>query len=387
MKTSAKLGRWLVLGAMALATSALAQKEQWLQYHSSAEGRGYRGLSLSTNPPPGVPLPRVRAKPWFAHWTTPMDPKGRWACFDRTRKSGPYDLVYFDSTGDGRLDNKTPVKAKRIDMYYAYFEPVRVLFKGEDGPVTYHLVFQFAKFDSSVREQMHLTVRSGGYYAGLVDLGGRKKRIELVDSDVNGTFNDREPNPDDCDHVVVEGDTAGERFLGKLLEVGNEFYRIEVARDGAFVKLQQADDLTFGRVSVPETISEFVAFGPNGHFVRKPVKGEFTLPAGRYRVYEWTITRKDSKGASWRLAGNDFPNTAQFDVGAGKPSALDIGEPVRAVMNLKESTNQVAFDLTFKGKLSETISFQRGGQNPPGPRLTLASLEGSYRVTNTFEFG
>ena len=29
------------------------------------------------------------------------------------------------------------------DQYSAYFEPVRVVFKGEDGPITYHLVLRF----------------------------------------------------------------------------------------------------------------------------------------------------------------------------------------------------------------------------------------------------
>ncbi len=46
------------------------------------------------------------------------------------------------------------------------------------------------KYESSGRTQMHLGVQSGGYYEGMVDLGGKKKRIELVDGNVNGTFND-----------------------------------------------------------------------------------------------------------------------------------------------------------------------------------------------------
>ncbi len=196
-----------------------------------------------------------------------------------------------------------------------------------------------------------------------------------------------ESNPSDCDRVVVEGDKARERFLGKLLEVGDELYRIEVARDGAFVKLQRAEDLTFGQVRVPEALSEFVAFGPNGHFVRKPVKGEFKLPAGRYQIHEWNISRKDAKGASWQLAGSDFPDSTKFDVSTSTPVSLDIGEPVRALMHRDDLTNEVSFDLSFKGQLNESVSITKGEQNPPGPRLTLATLDGSYRVTNTFEFG
>ena len=107
----------------------------------------------------------------------------------------------------------------------------------------------------------------------------------------------------DSDCVTVEGDKVGERYLGKLLEVDGQFYQIEVARDGAFIKLQKAENVVLGQVRVPETISEFVAFGENGHFVRKPAKGEFTLPAGKYRIQEWKIDRKDDKGAAWELIG------------------------------------------------------------------------------------
>ena len=71
-----------------LATTALAQKEQWLDYHVDREGRGYRYLNLTTNPPPNVKLPKFNAQPYFAHWETPLDPAGRWLCLDRTKKFG-----------------------------------------------------------------------------------------------------------------------------------------------------------------------------------------------------------------------------------------------------------------------------------------------------------
>ena len=116
-----KLSRKLILAGMVLAGTAFAQSEQWLEYHTSAEGRAYHQMELTTNPPPGVALPKLNAPPYFARWQTPMDPAGgRWLCLDRTRKSGPYDRLFIDSNGNGRLDDKTPVQA-RLDSYNAYF--------------------------------------------------------------------------------------------------------------------------------------------------------------------------------------------------------------------------------------------------------------------------
>ena len=57
MKRVTSLVKLAALAAMALATTASAQKEQWLDYHVSTDGRGYRYLDLTTNPPPDIKLP------------------------------------------------------------------------------------------------------------------------------------------------------------------------------------------------------------------------------------------------------------------------------------------------------------------------------------------
>ncbi len=374
--------------ALALAGSAYAQKEQWLEYHMDREGRGYHMLELTTNPPPNVALPKFKAKPYFVRWLTPMDPSGgRWVCFDRTRKSGPYDRLYVDTKGDGRLDDKPALSATRTDQYSAYFDPAKLTFKGEDGPITYHLLFRFMQYDS---KQVRALVSSAGYYAGKVDLGGKKKYIELLDNNVNGAFNDQGGRPGDADCVVVEKDMAGQRYLGKLLEVDKQFFRIEVARDGAFVKLQKAEDVALGQVRVPEAISELSLYGANGHFVRKPDKGGFSLPVGTYHVNQWTINRKDSKGASWQLMGYGFDakKEATLEVAGAQPVSFEIGEPIHLRFDATNiSKSSYTFNLGFYGKYDETIQILKGGQRPTGPKLALVSADGAYRQTNTFEFG
>jgi hypothetical protein len=383
MKLLGKFNTLALLAGMFLANAALAQPEQWLQYHTSREGRSYRWLDLTTNRPPNVALPKLGAKPFFAHWTNALDPKGRWLCFDRSRKSGPYDRVFIDSTGNGRLDDKSAASATRIDPFNAFFDPIRVVFKGEDGPITYHLVVRSVNYDSD--RDLRVLLQSGGFYSGTVDLGGKKRRIELIDGNVNGAFNDLGANPDDCDQVAIEG--AAPQSLGRLLEVDGQFYRLEVARDGAFIKVGKAENVVLGEVRVPETLSEFIAVGENGQFTRKPVKGQLTLPAGSYRINQYLVNRKDERGASWQLTGAGFDSSANFEVAAGKPAALEVGEPVRAVMQSSESGSEVSFSLRFQGAHNESVAITRNSEQPRPPRLTLTSLDGSYRYTNSFEFG
>jgi hypothetical protein len=375
----------LILAGMLVAASALAQSEQWLQYHTSNDARSYHSLELTTNPPPGVALPKLNARPYFARWMTPMDPGGgRWMCFDRSRKSGPYDRLFIDSNGNGRLDDQTPVSG-RLDSNEALFPATPMVFKSEDGPITYHVIFRFYQNEDNPAQ---LLVASGGWYEGTASFDGVKKRVQLLDGNVNGTFNDVAASQYDSDRVQVDGDKVSERFLGKLLEVDGKFFNIVVARDGAFIKVQKAENVALGTVRMPVNISEFTAFGENGYFVRNTTNGQFTLPVGKYRMVRWTINRKDEKGAAWTLSGSSFPDTANFEAAAGTPATLDIGEPVQAVLKANEQADrEITFSLNFVGHQQESIQMLRGNERPAGPKLTLANADGSVCGTATFEFG
>jgi hypothetical protein len=372
------------IATMALTATALGQPEQWLTYHTSSEERGYHAVQLTTTPPAGVALPQLNSPVWFARWQTPLDPSGgRWLCVDRTRKSGPYDRLFIDSSGNGRLDDKQPVMA-RLEFNMAYFPATPLVFKGEDGPLTYHVAFRCYQYEMNSPQFL---VSSAGWYEGMVNFDGVKKNLKLLDGNANGTFNDIAANPFESDRVAITGDAVSERYLGRMLEVDGKFFTVEVSRDGAFVKVKKAD-VVLGSVRVPENIAEFAAFGTNGYFVRKPAKGQLTLPAGQYRIVSWRIDRKDEKGAAWTLSGYDFPESAAFAVAADQPVDVKIGEPVKAVLEAQNSgSRDIVFNLRFSGQQQESIQMLRGGERPNGPKLMLADAKGSLHSTNTFEFG
>jgi len=99
------------------------------------------------------------------------------------------------------------------------------------------------------------------------------------------------------------------------------------------------------------------------------------------------INRKDARGDTWRMSGESFGDAANFAVAADKPAVLEVGEPVRMAMVANQSSGEVGFSLRFQGRYNETVSVTKGSQNPLAPRLTLTSLDGPYRYTNSFEFG
>ncbi len=381
------------IGLLILVSQVSAQDEQWLQYHSSREAGRIFGevrsqtMELSTQQPAGVKLPQFKGQnQLFAKWPTPMVKSGYlWIVLDRTHKQGPYDSLYIDSNGNGSLDDETAAVAYRMDQRIAYFGPVRVIFQVEDGPVTYHLNFRSYQYGTA---DNRLYISSGGWYEGDITVGGKKKHCVLFDYNVSGTFDDKSTNAGECDRIRI-GKQGGQDtlFTGNYIEVDKTLFWPEIARDGACLKLTKAENVSFGSVRLPETITQFSANGENGLFVLKPEKGVASLPVGKYRVYDWAVEQKDEKGTNWKLKGSNLREKGLFDITEGKQAVLSIGEPIVATLDAsgREGTN--SFRHSMKGRAGERIELTRNGAQPRAPKVHIKNADGTYDRTYSFQYG
>ncbi len=357
------------IGLLVSASTAGAQDEQWLQYKCEREAERIVGFSdmrtssleASPDKPPGVKLPQFKAEnPLFAKWTTPMVKSGfLWVALDRTSQQGKWDRLFIDSNGNGHLDDEEAQTPYQTDQYYTRFGPVKVVFEAEDGPVAYHLNLRFFDYQNNKR----LYVNSGGWYEGEVTVAGKKKYCVLIDQNANGTFDDIGLDPSKSDRIRI-GEKGGidSRFVGRYIEIDGVLYQTEIARDGAFIKLAKAEDVKFGSVRVPETITEFSAGGANGLFTFKPDKGTGSLPVGMYRVNSWRIDRKDEKGKSWQLNGTYFSAKGDFEVTEGAETALEIGEPITGTVSTRLNGDSYEFSKSLKGSLGEYVMLTSSGQ-------------------------
>lgn len=376
-----------------LVSQVPAQQEQWLQYHSSREagqilgGMGSKMLELSTEKPTGAKLPQFKGQnQLFAKWPTPMVKGGHlWMAMDRTHEQGPYDLLYIDSNANGNLDDETATAAYRTDQASAYFGPVKVIFEVEDGPVTYHLNFRSYQYGTA---DNRLYISSGGWYEGDITVGGEKKHCVLFDYNVNGAFNDKSANAAECDRVRI-GKQGGQDtlFTGNYIVDDETLYRPEIARDGACIKLTEAENVKFGSVRLPESITQFSANGENGLFILKPEKGVATLPVGKYRVYDWAVERQDEKGTNWKLKGSGLSEKNIFDIAEGKEAELSIGEPIVATLDASEREGTHSFNHSMKGRAGERIELTRNGAQPQAPKVRISSADGTYDRTFSFQYG
>lgn len=376
------------IGLLVFASTIRAQDEQWLQYKCEREAEriiGYAdmrssNLELSPVKPPDVKLPQFKTeKPLFAKWTTPMVKSGfLWVALDRTSESGKYDRLFIDSNGNGHLDDEEAQVPYQTDQYSARFGPVKVVFEAEDGPVSYHLNLRL--FDYGDLNRQRLYVNSGGWYEGEVTVADKKRHCVLLDQNANGTFDDKALDPAKSDRIRIgeKGEIDG-RFVGRYVDIDGVLYRLEVAHDGAFVKLAKAEGVKYGSVRVPETITEFSAGGPNGLFKFKPDKGTGSLPVGRYRVNSWTIDRKDEKGKLWQLRGTFFSIKGNFEVTKDAETALEIGEPVTGTISAMQNGDNYEFSKGLKGPLGEYVMLTSSGQEVRNLwKMKAANKDGTY---------
>ncbi len=386
---------WLTVGIslLVLASTAVAQEEQWLQYHSEREAQRIVGDMGTSNPkltsekPQGVELPQFKSQQqFFAKWLTPMVESGYlWISLDRTQKQGPWDRLFIDSNGNGHLNDETAITAYRTDQYSSYFGPVKVVFEGEDGPLTYHLNFRFYNYNERNRR---LYVYSGGWYEGTITIAGAKKHCVLIDQNANGTFDDKSLEAHKCDRIRIgrKGD-RDTRYVGNFIEVDGVLYQPEIARDGAYIKLTQAEDVKFGNIRLPETITEFSAGGENGLFTLKPEKGTGSLPVGRYRVNYWAIEREDERGKKWKMRSSVFSQRGDFEIVGDKETELSIGEPIISTLQARRISSGYSFNQNLQGQLGESIALTSNGARPPAPKLHIKSKDGTYDRLFSFEYG
>jgi len=384
----------LVLFATALVVGSVAwgQEKQRLQYHTSNRPHPLVGLlapkrlELTPKPPEGLVLPDFKSEtPLFSKWPSPMAPnRFLWIALDRTSQQGVYDKLLIDSNADGLLKDESAVAAHSSRPSQSQFGPINVALKGDEGGMTHHLNFDFALQADGPR----LHVRSGGWYEGDITVGQNTKHCVLIDQSANGAFNDRSIDLADCDLIQIgkEGD-RDICLVGNFIQVDDELYRLEVARDGTHVSLAPAKDVKFGTIRQQEEMSELEPGGENGMLTVKLEKGVGKLPVGKYRVYGWVIERNDENGNLWTAKATSFGNPDVFEFTEGQEISPEAGEPIISTLDFYRRDARCTIRHSWRGKSGEHLRLTRNGYDPPPAQVHIWNADKSYDRTFTFSHG
>jgi hypothetical protein len=383
----------LAAAAFLLAGAAQAQEEQWLQYRMSREPQR-SGIDISarrlefTNSAGegGVPAELKADDVRFGEWATPMDQNGRRRfAIDRSGgRRSRYDLLYIDSNGDGSLADEEGEKAYSVLPNESRFGPVKVVFKGPDGPVTSHV--NIVSYEHPTYNAVVLS--SAGWYEGTVEVGGRQYECRLIDHNSNGTYDDASMDFSQVDYIWVgAGGQTGRFFAGKYILIDGKYYHPEPARDGAFIKFTPAENVPLGTVRVGEGVDQFSVGGENGFLRLELAEGAAGVPAGKWRVSEWSMAKTDAAGARWTLRGWGFGDQGVFEAGEGREVSLAVGEPIISTLVVGKSGEEWIFSEALTGALGERLDMRRNNSLPAAPKVRIRNEDASYERVYSFSYG
>lgn len=386
-----KLIRVTMVIMLGCAVSWASAQEQWLRYRYSREAEsiigvgGYHQLKTIKEAPEELTTPDLKGESViYAKWSTPMVKAGYlWLALGQSKANGPYDQLVIDADCDGTLIDQTPIKAHRVDSY-SYFGPVKVVFKGEDGPVAYHLNLRYYKRTDYER----LYLFPGGWYEGEVKIGGVSKYCILADQNVNGSFNDRSLTYGQADRISLAKESAPKlQLVGQYIEVEKTLYTLDVAQDGAFIDIKPARDVATGEVKLTSPVARITVGGPAGQFDRVPKDGKIRLPVGEYLIDQWTLEAKDDDKIAWTATAVSQLKKSRFDVRAAEPVKLKVGEPLVSTLDVKKNGTAYNFNQTLVAALGESVTLKRNGTQAPAPRVRVKDKTGTYDRTLSFAYG
>jgi|GEM_PF-334841 len=375
------------------ATTLDAAEEQWLQYRLSKEMYNQHAYARRQNiecvvrAPEGVDLPAFASdQVLYGCWTTPMVEAGFLHVAinfrDNLRRTGSF--LFIDADCDGSLADENPIKAISQSSSWLQFPGVKILFPGDDGPITYHANVQFYCREETKR----LYFSAAGWYEGDITIGEDRQHCLLIDYNSNGAFNDSSFAVGKGDQIKIGAkNSLDERYLGTYLQIGTTIYDLEVARDGSHLAILPAHDVPVGSVQVPDEIDSVSFVGELGHIVWNTSRGEPQVPAGRWIVNSWQINRRAEDGKMWSLSGTGFPAKSAFDVQQGQRLSLDIGEPLRAKLIAEKTGDRYSFEEKLEGREGERITVYCEGRRPKAPRLQIKDAGGDLQQDLAFQYG
>ena len=146
-------------------------------------------------------------------------------------------------------------------------------------------------------------------------------------------------------------------------------------------------DTAYGSIHLPEAISQFQAEGAKGLVTIGTDKPTERMPAGQYHVRYWKIERKDDQGNTWALVGRYYGKDNPFEIKDGGETTLNVGEPIVATVDARNSGSSYYFNQVIKGRHNEIVELTRNGSRPQAPKLRIKNKDGSYDQTFDFQYG
>lgn len=346
--------------------------------------------------------------------------------------SGKTRQLYVDLDGDLDLSDEKPVTSKRVRSTFNFgwssayrFGPLSFAWPASQ-PAEVKLAAAGAEAGRGARdggtpffaEQLdidYLIIRPAVCRRGTIRIDEKSYNLLLTDGNYDGLYNGAfkfplsrgrvRPESIGCDLIALDFNRNGQidyddyavgelQPLTRMTQIQGTYYSLQVEPDGKSITLDEAK-VEMGTIDLGKQDAELVVRSENGVFQTATRDGKAELPVGKYRIWHVQLRARDEKKGEWTLRGQaPDKESCEFEVQAGKASALKVGPP------LKMTTNQRVQRTLLSGRVvsfgvacvdGAGIEYQagadRGRVRGPAPSVKIFDEAGKTVSVGKFEYG
>jgi len=348
-----------------------------------------------------------------------------------------YNRLYFDANANGDLTDERPIDTG-IDEDGAFtstkFPALDLTVTVGSKELPYRIAVDVERYSPGaiIRAIASLTgatvggtdvgVSSEFAYTGRFELAGKTYTVWLCDENVNGRFDDKLTiSPDVAglrDEPSLAGDTVyfsvdGQKeskpvgqYVSDFYVLGNQVFDMAMNFADKKIVFTPHQGQT-GQVRLPGSF-EYMAMVTED---RKQSVSFFKpealvpVPAGTYRLVEYSLERKDEQGDLWHLEANGHRDMPPLAVAAGQETAWTLCEPLNALVVIMDKQPrkrwfgppEVSLDFKVLGAGGERITDvdcrekagtpESASTRPPRPSFKVIKPDGEVVAQGRFEYG
>ncbi|MBN1916869.1 MAG: hypothetical protein JW889_03080 [Verrucomicrobia bacterium] len=255
------------------------------------------------------------------------------------------------------------------------------------------------------RTQVFLSFYPGALMSGVVTLNGTAQTVALIDKNLDGRYDGFMKGPAaglrlDCDAMGIDLDgnghygasrTGAEIFeLGRLLRLGDEYYDIRPARDGATLTLKRAAP-KMGTLDVGCPDLELTLQSAMGTAVLSSNGGTWRLPVGTYEIRGFALRLTGPDGVAWAVQGNGTQGGAlsRFEIRRGRTTRITAGPPLTLAAQTTARGDAISINVDIVGRAGEhyRADVSRDGMTQPAPAFVVIDNSGAELVSGAFAYG
>ena len=333
-----------------------------------------------------------------------------------TDDSAKWDALYADVDSDGEFSGREKFRAKGWEGGQTAFGPMKL--RLGEGKAKAFLVLEGTM--GELDEYAFGVLVPEETMRGKVRLGGSEYRVEVIDTDLDGSYSRPATKQGEGGEPAMLGTDSGSAIAidlngdgyayrmpysayempgmtnevfppGSMMQTGKEWVRVDVSADGE--ELTVSDPLPTGKVGFDgERLSVKLRGTDGGEVMVSDATGAFEAPTGAYQIADFKLTVGED-GKEWSLACANYQLgdlRPPLEVSDGGTAHLALAPRVDVGVYASADADSGEFRISLQAVGPDGMSVVdvlAGDEKPGAPKFSLVDDEGKVLESGEFEYG